>query len=131
MLSLPTVAAETFIILSAATGGAGSRIPAGLGLIASPALHATLTFNGDNLELAFAVGFTADGLNPEPARHRRQSRPDLYNSGVGTLGPALLGLLNVGSLDEFKNALDQLSPEIYSNAEIAALYASLAFSNSL
>ena len=35
------------------------------------------------------------------------------------------------NLGEYRNALDQLSPEIYSNAEIAALYASSAFSNSL
>jgi uncharacterized protein with beta-barrel porin domain len=43
----------------------------------------------------------------------------------------LLGLLNVDSIDEFKSALNQLSPELYSDAQIAALYSSLAFSNSL
>ena len=82
------------------------------------------------MELGFAVDFTADGLNPNQ-RAIADNLDQIYANGVGTLGPALLGLLNVGSLDEYKNALDQLSPEIYSDAEIAALYSSLAFSNSL
>jgi uncharacterized protein with beta-barrel porin domain len=43
----------------------------------------------------------------------------------------LLGLLNAADLAAYKNALDQLSPELYSDAEITALYSSLAFSNSL
>ena len=65
---------------------------------------------------------------------RRRSRDNLdqiFRAGVGGVGPVLLGLLNVDSIDEYKNALDQLSPELYSDAEIAALYSSLAFSNSL
>ena len=85
----------------------------------------------NTVEIGIAVDFsTADGLNP----NQRAIAADLhqiYENGVGTLGPALLGLLNVGNLAEYRNALDQLSPEIYSNAEIAALYASSAFSNSL
>ena len=125
MLSLPTVAAETFVILTA-----NSLISDGLGLIASPALHATLTFNGNDLELAFAVDFNSDGLNPNQ-RAIALNLDQIYDSGIGTLGPALLGLLNVGDLAGYKAALNQLSPEIYSNAEIAALYSSLAFSNSL
>src|SRR4029079_2536571 len=73
---------------------------------------------------------TVDGLNPNQ-RAIAENLDHILFGGVGTLGPALLGLLNVGSIDEFKSALDQLSPEIYSDAEIAALYSSLAFSNSL
>ncbi|MBC7831855.1 MAG: autotransporter domain-containing protein [Hyphomicrobium sp.] len=129
MLSLPAVATDTFTILSA-MGLPGSLINNGLGLIASPALHATLTFNGNDLELAFAIGFNADGLNPNQ-RAIAIGLHQIYDSGIGTLGPALLGLLNVGDLAGYKAALNQLSPEIYSNAEIAALYSSLAFSNSL
>src|SRR4029079_12058642 len=73
---------------------------------------------------------TVDGLNPNQ-RAIAENLDHILFGGVGTLGPALLGLLNVGSIDEFKSALDQLSPEIYSDAEIQALSSSLAFSNSL
>ena len=65
MLSLPTVAADSYIILITATGGAGSLIPAGLGLIASPAAarHAAPS-TATIWSSAFAIDFTADGLNP-------------------------------------------------------------------
>ena len=43
----------------------------------------------------------------------------------------ILGLLNTVSDDAYKAALNQLLPELYSDAEISALYASLGFSNSL
>ena len=128
MLSLPVTAVDSFIVLQSLSSGIDDR---GLGLIASPALHATLLTTANTVEIGIAVDFsTPDGLNP----NQRAIAADLhhiYENGVGTLGPALLGLLNVQNLGEYRNALDQLSPEIYSNAEIAALYASSAFSNSL
>jgi uncharacterized protein with beta-barrel porin domain len=42
-----------------------------------------------------------------------------------------LGLLNITDLDAYKAALDQLSPEVMSDAQISSLYASLGFANSL
>jgi hypothetical protein len=127
LTSLPTTAVQSYLILQALSGVTDN----GLGLIASPALHATLTFpNATDLVLGIAVDFTVDGLNPNQ-RAIATNLDQILFAGVGTLGPALLGLLNVGSIDDFKNALNQLSPEIYSDAEIAALYSSLAFSNSL
>ncbi len=122
-LSLPAL--TTYTILQA-----GSLTDNGLGLIASPALHAQLQFNGNDLDLVFAIDFATDRLNP----NQRAIAADLnqiFLAGGGGVTPVLLGLLNTGSFDAYKNALNQLSPEIYSNAEIAALYSSLAFSNSL
>jgi len=52
-------------------------------------------------------------------------------AGGGGLSPVLLGLLNTPGLEAYKAALDQLSPQINSDAQIAALYASLGFANSL
>ena len=43
----------------------------------------------------------------------------------------LLGLLNTDGLDAYKAALNELMPELYSDAQLAALYASLGFANSL
>ncbi len=128
LLSLPLSPIETYLILESLR----RRDATGLGLIASPALHAALMTAANTVEIGIAVDFsTPDGLNP----NQRAIAADLhqiYENGVGTLGPALLGLLNVAQpRPSTRNALDQLSPEIYSNAEIAALYASSAFSNSL
>lgn len=123
----PTVAAQSFTILQA-TGGVTDD---GLGLSASPLLHATLTFpNATDVVLGIAVDFRVDGLNPNQ-RAIADNLGQIFAAGGGGVSSVLLGLLNVGDLTEFKNALDQLSPEIYSNAEIAALYGSFAFSNSL
>jgi uncharacterized protein with beta-barrel porin domain len=123
-LSLPAL--TTYTILQAGS----SLTDNGLGLNASPALHAQLQFNGNDLDLVFAIDFTTDRLNP----NQRAIAIDLnqiFLAGGGGVTPVLLGLLNTGSFDAYKDALNQLSPEIYSNAEIAALYSSLAFSNSL
>ena len=125
LLSLPVTPIDTFLILDAAAVDATS-----LGLISSPALHAALIVGGNTVEIGIAVDFAADGLN----RNQRSIAGAANNQflvGAGAATPVLLGLLNVGSLGEYRNALDQLSPEIYSDAEIAALYSSLAFSNSL
>jgi outer membrane autotransporter protein len=126
LTSLPTSVAQSYLVLEA-LGGVTDN---GLGLIASPALHATLFTDATNVMLGIQVDFIVDSLNPNQ-RAIAENLGHIFVGGVGTLGPALLGLLNVGSVDDFKNALDQLSPEIYSDAEIAALYSSLAFSNSL
>ena len=128
LLSLPLGAAQSFLILTAANGA----IDNGLGVVASPALHSTLLFdpNGQDVYLGIAVDFAVDGLN----RNQRAialSLDHVFTGGAGGLGPALLGLLNVDDLGQYKNALDQLSPEIYADAEISALYAGLAFSSSL
>jgi outer membrane autotransporter protein len=129
LLGLPATAVQSYLILRTITGSVTDN---GLGLIASPALHANLLFdpNGEDVILGIAVDFRVDGLNPNQ-RAIATNLVDVLASGVGTLGPALLGLLNTVEDDQYKNALNQLSPEIYSDAEIAALYSSLAFSNTL
>ncbi len=126
-LSLPLTAAETFTILT----GMGGLSHGDVGLVASPALHATLLYhNSDDMVLGIAVDYDVPGLN----RNQRAIARDLhriFGGGAGGVAPVLLGLLNVGDLAEYRNALDQLSPEVYSDAQIAALYSTLAFANSL
>ena len=92
LTSLPTTAAQSYSILQALSGVTDN----GLGLIASPALHATLTYpNATDVVLGIAVDFTVDGLNPNQ-RAIADNLDQILFAGVGTLGPALLGLLNVG-----------------------------------
>ena len=82
--------------------------------------------------LVISVDFDVDGIGLNPNQRAIAENLDkIFRAGVGGVGPVLLGLLNVDSIDEFKAALNQLSPELYSDAEITALYSSLAFSNSL
>ncbi len=82
--------------------------------------------------LGISVDFDVDGIGLNPNQKAIAENLDkIFRAGVGGVGPVLLGLLNVDSIDEFKAALDQLSPELYSDAEITALYSSLAFSSSL
>ena len=126
LLSIPPTAAQTFLILSSL-----GTTDNGLGLIASPALHATLSFpNGQDVILGINVDFYVDDLNPNQ-RAIGENLDAAFHAGVGGLGPVILGLLNTVSDDAYKAALNQLLPELYSDAEISALYASLGFSNSL
>lgn len=126
MLSLPLTAAETFTILT----GMGGLEDSGLSLIASPALHAKLISDATDVILGIAVDYDVNGLGGNQ-RSIARNLNRVLGAGAGAATPVLLGLLNVGDLETYRNALDQLSPQIYSSAEIAALYSSFAFSNSL
>ena len=110
LLSLPVAAVESFVILQALSGVTDN----GLSLIASPALNATLTFpNPNDVVLGISVDFDVDGLGLNPNQKAIAENLDkIFRAGVGGVGPVLLGLLNVNSIDEFKAALDQLSPEL-------------------
>lgn len=127
LTSVPLTAAQTFLILTADDGVTND----GLRLTASPALHATLTYpNANDVVLGIAVDFDVSGLNGNQ-RAITRDLGEIFLAGGGGVSPVLLGLLNTGDLAEYRSALDQLSPAIYSDAQIAALYSSLAFSNSL
>ena len=118
--------ATAFTILSAAGGVTNN----GLTLQASPALDATLLFNATDVVLAFSVDFLRPGLNGNQAAIAANLNAALA-AGQGGLGPLMIGLLNTSDDAAYKAALDQLSPELYSDAQIAALYSSLGFANSL
>ncbi len=126
----PALLTQQFTILSAAGGTTDN----GLGLLASPALQAELLFpNPNDVVLGIDVNFAPDGLNRNQTHIGENLNAVLgaLGPGGGTLGPALTGLLNVYSLNAYRDALDQLSPEIYADTEIAALYSSFDFSDNL
>ncbi len=126
VISLPAATAQTFTIMQAA----GPVTNQGATLSASPALNATLSFPSNMVQISTSVDFSVSGLN----RNQRAIADNLeeaFGVGGGGVTPVLLGLLNTPGLDAYKNALDQLSPEVMSDAQISALYASLGFANSL
>ena len=123
--AVPT--ASQFTILSAAGGTTDN----GLGLSASPALNAFLTYpNANDVVLNVSVNFFIDGLN----RNERALAGYLngaWIAGTGGLSPVMTGLLNAGDFAAYRAALDQLLPEIYSDEQIASLFAHLAFAGNL
>jgi len=125
--SLPASATQSFLIVATNDGVTNN----GLSVTASPVLHASLSFASPNdVVLGIAVDFGVDGLN----RNQRALAGHLngvLGAGGGGVTPVLLGLLNTDDLGSYRNALDQLTPEVYSDTQIAALYSNLAFTGSL
>ena len=126
ILTLPPPTAQVFTILQALSGVTNS----GLALSASPALHAALTFTPTEVLLSSAVDFSTSALNGNQLV-LSQNLDAAFHAGGGGLTPVLLGLLNTEGLDAYKAALNELTPELYSDAQMAALFSSLGFSNSL
>jgi len=128
LLSAPTAAAEQYLILMANAGVTDS----GLGLLASPALNARLLYpDEESVVLGLEVNFALPGLNRNQLAIANVLNRFLTNGGPGGVDPVLVGLLNTQGVGAYRNALDQLSPAIYGDTQLAALYSSLAFSNSL
>jgi uncharacterized protein with beta-barrel porin domain len=126
VLSLPSPGTQTFSILQALSGVAND----GLALSASPALHAALAFTATEVLLSTSTNFGTSGLNGNQLA-LAGTLNGAYAAGGGAMTPLLLGLLNTTGNDAYTDALNELLPAIYSDAQIAALFASLGFSNSL
>ncbi|CAN1721778.1 Autotransporter domain-containing protein [Hyphomicrobium sp. 1Nfss2.1] len=125
--SLPATAAQSFLIVATNDGVTNN----GLSVTASPVLHATLSYpNPNDVVLGIAVDFVTGPLNGNQ-RAIARALDRIFGAGGGGVTPVLLGLLNVDGIEDYRNALDQLSPQVYSDAQIAALYSNLAFTSSL
>jgi uncharacterized protein with beta-barrel porin domain len=124
--TLPSAARQSYTILQALSGVTDT----GLALLASPALGASLAFTATDVVLSTSVNFATGGLNPNQRSIARALNGG-FNAGGGGLTPLLIGLLNVEGDDAYKAALNQLSPELYADAQISTLYASLGFANNL
>ncbi|MCH9807997.1 MAG: autotransporter domain-containing protein [Alphaproteobacteria bacterium] len=128
-LQNPTVSTQRVTILSAAGGTTDN----GLALVPTgPALNLQLLYpNATDVVLGITVDFSPIGLNPNQT-NIGNSLNALLGLGGGTFAPIHNALLNgVSNLTDYKNALDQLSPEIYLNTETATLFASEEFTNNL
>ncbi|ODA66240.1 Autotransporter beta-domain protein [Methyloligella halotolerans] len=123
----PALVDQRFTILSA-DGGVTDN---GLGLLASPALQAQLLFpNPNDVVLDVDVNFALGGMNRNQTAIGSNLN-QVLGAGGGSLDPVFLGLLNVYSFEAYTDALDQLSPEIYADIELLALYSASDFSDNL
>ena len=92
VMTLPGALTQQFTILSA-TGGTTNN---GLGLNASPALNASLTFpNANDVVLGITVDFSTSGLNANQTAIAQYMDASLA-AGAGALGPVLLGSVEHG-----------------------------------
>ncbi len=126
MLALPATLTQQFTILSAGAGLTDS----GLTVAAGTALGASLSFvNGTDLVLLSTdINFARSNANQNALGEYFNAA---FAAGSGGLSPLLLALLNLVDLETYHAALDQLLPEVYSDAQISALYASLGFAQNL
>ncbi len=117
------------VTILTATGGTTNN---GLGLLASPALQASLSFpNANDVVLTTSIDFSAGGLNPNQTALAGSLNSALA-AGVGGLEPVLDPLLNnVFTIGDYRNALNQLLPEVMLNTETATLFASEEFIENL
>ena len=126
----PALGPQSNTILSAAGGTTNN----GLGLLASPALQASLSFpNATDVVLNTDIDFTPAGLALNQNQTNVASNLNaILGSGGGTVGPVLLALLNgPQGVPAYLNALDQTLPGGYLNTETAALFAAEEFNNNL
>ena len=80
--------------------------------------------------LNVSINFFIDGLNRNE-RALANYMNGAWVAGTGGIGPVMTGLLNTLDFAEYRHALDQLLPEIYSDEQIASLFAHLAFAGNL
>ncbi len=99
-------------------------------LSASPALNATLSFPSNMVQISTTVDFSVSGLN----RNQRAIADNLEAGvwrGRRRVIPGAARPPQHRRSRRLQSALNQLSPEVMSDAQISALYASLGFANSL
>ena len=82
------------------------------------------------LEIA-GIDFVVSGLNRNETAIAENLNAIFVAGDFPKLEPLLTALVNLPSVGALANALDQLSPELYLDTEIATLFSSLAFTNSL
>ena len=114
-------------ILSAAGGTENN----GIAVSDRAAVDYSLLFpNATDVVLGIKIDYSPTGLNAN-----QTALGDHLNSALSAGGNALEPIVNwlrgIVRLDDYKDALDQLSPEIYADTQVAALYASIDFSNNL
>ena len=115
-------------ILSAA----GGIVKNGISVQDTAVVDYTLLFpNSTDMQLAISVDFAPEGLNRNETAIAEHLNSAVSAGGSTSLNPVLFALAGLPSMGSLANALDQLSPEVYLDTEIASLFSNLAFTNSM
>ncbi|MEO1160989.1 MAG: autotransporter outer membrane beta-barrel domain-containing protein, partial [Pseudomonadota bacterium] len=122
----------TLTILSATQGVTNNGLVLGeLTGVLNPLAELALLFpNATDVALGFQLKADAGNFN-----RNQTNLLDHINAvnaaGAGSVGPVITALFDLGSEQETAAALDQLSPEVYLNAQTAMLYSAENFTNDL
>lgn len=118
---------QDFTILTNATS-----IPVQSLSLLNPVVLSQITYPGNTDVLLTITGFdfAPTGLNRNQTNIGEHLN-GAFGAGGGGLDGILTALANLTSMSGLANALDQLSPEIYGDTQLAALFASLDFSSNL
>ena len=105
----------------------------GIGVDAPPAVNFDLVFPtpGEMWLVLTGVNFVLEGLNRNETAIAENLNQVFETRNFPKLAPLIDALGALPSVGAIANALDQLSPEIYLDTEIATLFSGLAFTNSL
>lgn len=117
--------ASNYVFLTSGTGITEQAMS-----LSNPVVDGSVTDDGTNATV------TVNGLNFSPAGQARngQSLGDYFNrsfAASNSLEPILLSLANLGSIEEYNAALEQLSPEVLLADADAARVANIGFTNNL
>ncbi len=117
--------ASSYVFLTSGTGITEQTMS-----LSNPVIDGSVTDDGTNATV------TVNGINFSPAGQTRNSQPlgDYFNrsfAASNSLQPILLSLANLGSIEEYNAALEQLSPEVLLADTDAARVANIGFTNNL
>jgi len=104
----------------------------GISAVSTPVVQFDLIFpTSTQMDLVLDLDFAVDGLNRNETAIAENLNKVFATGNFGGLDALLTAISVLPTEAAVANALDQLSPEIYLDTEIATLFSSLAFTNSL
>jgi outer membrane autotransporter protein len=123
------ISSGTVTVLTA-TGGVTAL---DLGLIASPALQASLAYpNANDVQISYAVSFAPAGIGLNANQSALGTHlNDAVLADPTSLADITSALLTVTTDEDYFSALDQLSPEPYGDAAVSTLNGAHTFGNAL
>lgn len=101
--------------------------------LANPFVQGSITYENGDTEVHLSVdgfNFTPTGITGNAAEIGKFIN-NSFNGGSDGLDPLMLALLNLSDLDAAQDALTQLSPNVYTTQQIAALTGSIGFADKL
>ncbi|WP_298822592.1 autotransporter-associated beta strand repeat-containing protein [uncultured Roseibium sp.] len=121
-----------FTIVSAGGGVTDSGLALGtMQTFTNPLTEVQLVYPNAN-DVALNFSFNAEAGTFNSNQTNTLTTLNAINSGdTGETGPIIQGLFNLGSVEQMRTALNQLSPEIALNTETASLFSAANFTNSL
>ncbi len=114
-------------------GSETAYVDNGVNFVTSPSVVVSYDLlESDNaLDLAYAVDFAATGLGDNRANTGDYINRVQLAGSTEALADTIIRLVDIGDLDEYRDVLTQLSPEIYAEQQVQTLAAAQSFLRSV